>query len=806
MAVIPPPDQDGTSREALEAALREAEQRLRASEDKFQRIFSSAPVMVTVSDLETGVYLDANRAFCETMGVAREAVVGRTAWELGWMTAEDRDRLVRATRERGQVTNQPLVLRAAPDRQVHCLYSGEVIPLDGRQAVLSISMEVTEREEALAALRLSQDRFAKAFRKNPVAMAITSVRTGIIVEVNDSWCALTGLDRMEALGRTLEATALVSDPANLAAVRNGLEGSDAMRDLPLRLVRRDGQERFLLLSGEVVVLAGEPCMVSTAQDITELRRAEHAMAESEGRFQTLFEHCPVPLWEEELSGLAQRFAEWRAAGVTDLRAHLQAHPEEGGRLATGNRILAMNAAAVKLLGIDEAADLERDQAGYLSSLSLASLQDQLAALYRGDTLFEEEVPHTTRRGEPLHLLVRMSVMPGHERDLSRVLVSLSDLTDRRAAEAERQHLAQELNHLQRLESLGRLAGGISHDMNNVLGVIMAVASLLQARAGLDPEIAKDAETLIQAAARGRDLVKGLRDFSRKELVAAAEVDLNEMARREAELLERTMLKRVTVVLDLDPGLWPVWGEVGSIQNALMNLCINAVDAMAVRGTITLGTRNLLDGFVELAVQDDGEGMPPEVAARALEPFYTTKPAGKGTGLGLAQVYGTVKAHGGSLDIQSAPGQGTRVTLLFPRAAGRGGGAEEAGTEPRPALRPLSILLVDDEELVRGSVLALLQALGHRAQAAGGGLEALRRLEAGLAVDLVILDINMPGMDGVETLSRLRTFRPDLPVLLATGFLDERLPGALKRFPRVRILKKPFGLRDLERALGESAGP
>jgi PAS domain S-box-containing protein len=277
---------------------------------------------------------------------------------------------------------------------------------------------------------------------------------------------------------------------------------------------------------------------------------------------------------------------------------------------------------------------------------------------------------------------RWEVLPWRQPDgaVGGIVIFSEDVTARKEAEAERRRMEQELDHLQRLDSLGRLAGGVAHDMNNVLGAIMAVASALQERHPEDAAIAGDAELILQAAARGRDLAQGLRDFSRKELDSAGALDLNELARREAELLERTTQKRTRIELRLEPGLPAVFGESGSIRNAIMNLCLNAMDAMVPGGTLTLASRDVGHGFVELAVEDTGEGMPPEVAARALEPFFTTKPAGKGTGLGLSRVYGTVKAHGGTLDLHSEVGKGTRVAMRFPCLGGvvLGAPADPAG--------------------------------------------------------------------------------------------------------------------------------
>jgi two-component system CheB/CheR fusion protein len=380
---------------------------------------------------------------------------------------------------------------------------------------------------------------------------------------------------------------------------------------------------------------------------------------------------------------------------------------------------------------------------------------------------------------------------------------VQDITERKRAEQEIRSLEGQVNHLQRLESIGRLAGGVSHDMNNVLAAIMAVGSTLMVRHACDPVQLKEAQTLLSAATRGRDLVKGLRDFSRKELEAPAEVDLNVLARQEADLLDHTTLKKMVVQLDLEEGLSTVYGEASAISNALMNLCLNACDAMPDGGALRLTTRSLGQGFVELAVQDQGGGMDPEVRARAMEPFFTTKPAGQGTGLGLSLVYGTMKAHGGSVDIQSQPGQGTRVSLVFPPVVAVPA-APGRGAAPAPAGRSLSILLVDDEELIRRTVGPILQALGHQVETAAGGLEALKRVEDGLEPDLVMLDLNMPELDGSETFNRLRRIRPELPVVFATGYVDERIPSILSRFPKVRILKKPFTIAEIQEVLADWA--
>ncbi len=379
------------------------------------------------------------------------------------------------------------------------------------------------------------------------------------------------------------------------------------------------------------------------------------------------------------------------------------------------------------------------------------------------------------------------------------LVFAQDLTERRRSEEDRHKLEVEIQHAQKLDSLGSLAGGIAHDMNNVLAAILGMASLLQIKREGDELLTKALRTIENAAARGRDLVKGLTDFARKGLQQAKQMELNALVRKELDLLIRTSRQRFAFQVELADGLPPIMGEASTLGSAFMNLCVNAFDAMPKGGTLRIQT------FAEahsvcLLVADTGEGIPPEHLHRVTEPFFTTKPPGRGTGLGLAMVYGTVKAHGGTLDIQSQVGQGTRILLRFPAILARPaqeGPGEVAAPAPE---RPLRVLLVDDDELIRSILPPMLEQLGHRVEIASGGLEAIRRLDAGLEADLVILDHNMPGMTGAETLPRLLQLRPDIRILVATGFQDTELKMLLLDFPSVLILQKPFSLAELRQVL------
>ena len=240
------------------------------------------------------------------------------------------------------------------------------------------------------------------------------------------------------------------------------------------------------------------------------------------------------------------------------------------------------------------------------------------------------------------------------------------------------------------------------------------------------------------------------------------------------------------------------GDAGALAHAFMNLCINAVDAMPDQGTLTLRTREVAGPGVEVVVEDTGVGMTKAVLDRALDPYFTTKPEGRGTGLGLTLVYSTVKAHRGELEVLSEPGRGTAIRMRFPAGVPSAGPAAPDGpARPEAAQGAMKVLLVDDDELLQCSITMMLETMGHEVTTVGSGEEALAQLEAGLEPRVVILDLNMPGLGGAATLPRLRLLRPETPVILATGRADQTALDLVDGHAQVTLLPKPFGMKDLK---------
>jgi signal transduction histidine kinase/CheY-like chemotaxis protein len=380
-----------------------------------------------------------------------------------------------------------------------------------------------------------------------------------------------------------------------------------------------------------------------------------------------------------------------------------------------------------------------------------------------------------------------------------VCATFSDITGKKQAEEEKHRLQVQLQRSQKMESLGLLAGGVAHDMNNVLGAILGLASAHLVAQPEGTPLHQSLGTICKAAERGGEMVKSLLSFARQSPVAFSEVNLNGILKDEISLLKQTCLASIQVHLDLEGELRPVPGDAGALSRAIMNLCVNAADAMSGNGVLTLRTRNLDSDWIEVAVEDTGTGMSRDVLARALDPFFTTKAVGKGTGLGLSMAYSTVSDHHGRMEIESTPGQGTRVTLRFPACAkGEHAPTPPAGSEASTEGGVRDVLLVDDDDLVRMALRTIVKTLGHRVHLASSGEEALAKLEGGFAPDLVILDMNMPGLGGQGTLPRLRGLNPAVPVLLSTGCVDQHTLDLVAAYPGVTLLPKPFGAAELSR--------
>lgn len=380
-----------------------------------------------------------------------------------------------------------------------------------------------------------------------------------------------------------------------------------------------------------------------------------------------------------------------------------------------------------------------------------------------------------------------------------------DITERREAQQALQRAHEQLAQAQKMESLGKLTGGIAHDFNNLLTIVGGQAQILKRYLENNPKALRAAETIEVAAQRGESLTRRLLTFSRRQHLRPEPIDLRGMAESLRTMLSTSLAANIQLIIAFGEMLWPVRADPGELELALVNLGLNARDAMPEGGmlsftadnvTLRPGDRDLdLSGdFVALTVGDTGTGIPDDVLPKVFDPFFTTKPVDKGTGLGLSQVHGFAHQTGGSIAIDSRIGQGTRVTLYLPRSE-QAPAASEAGEEAA-ASGSKRILLVEDNPDVATVTVGMLDELGHHSILVHSADAALKALEHQGEFDLVFSDIVMAGMDGLELARLLRERYPDLPVLLTSGY-TKSIETAQLHWP---LLRKPFKLAELNRAL------
>lgn len=431
---------------------------------------------------------------------------------------------------------------------------------------------------------------------------------------------------------------------------------------------------------------------------------------------------------------------------------------------------------------------------------------------RREGRFEKEGWRLRKNGERFWANVVIDAIRDQHGTLLGFAKITRDISEKRAAQIELARAREELFQAQKLEAIGQLTGGVAHDFNNLLMAILGSLQMLQKRLPEDPQITPLVTNAIRGAERGAALTQRLLAFARRQELDVRPVDVPDLVEGMVELARRSLPPNVVVDIECAAGLPPVLTDGNQLETALLNLIVNARDAMPDGGLIRILARQrqipqregqLEPGlYVELSVIDDGEGMDAETLARASTPFFTTKGIGKGTGLGLSMVQGLTEQSGGALRLTSLPGFGTTVTLMMPALEGASQAArrtEDAMTtmqdNPR-AGRPLTVLAVDDDALVLMNTGLMLEDLGHTVIEAYNGADALAIVESGREIDVVITDHSMPRMTGAELAGRIRQIRPHLPIVLATGYAE--LPtGDGANLPR---LPKPFSQHQLGEVL------
>ena len=537
------------------------------------------------------------------------------------------------------------------------------------------------------------------------------------------------------------------------------------------------------------------------EEIAGRKRAEDALQAGEDKYQSLFETSAVSFLEVDLSAVKQTVDDLKKKGIDDLRSYLPAHPELLPELLKRVTVKKFNMATLRLFQAETKAQLFGSAEKIFASQSLDVFREALIAIYAAKPDFETETVSQTLAGENINVLMSFQVPEAREK-FENVLVSLTDIS-------ERKRLESQFFNAQKMEAIGTLAGGIAHDFNNLLMAIEGLASLILQDTGADHPHYATLTKIEKQVKNGAKLTAQLLGYARRERSGSALIDLNQVVRETAEAFGRTR-KQVAISLDLDDALRPVEANPGQIEQVLLNLCVNAADAMSDGGRLsfksTNATREVMQvraympkhgEYVRLDVQDTGTGMDEVTRERIFEPFFTTKEMGRGTGLGLASVFGIVKSLGGFIEVESEIERGTTFQLYLP-ASSRTLAADPQPAGEQPAMASSrTVLLVDDEEVVLDVGVRMLQHFGYAVLPAANGHEAMQIYTENKAkIDLVILDMVMPDMGGRVVYDRLKQCNSDVKVLLSSGYSLSGEAAEIMKSGCNGFIQKPFNIKEL----------
>ncbi len=631
---------------------------------------------------------------------------------------------------------------------------------------------------------------------------------GIITFVNPEFTRLYGFEAGEVVGKTTPRI-LKSGKHAPDMYEHFWEAVKARRAVRGELTNKTKDGRLLPIESTVDPISDHDGnllgFVAIQRDITERKRAEMererfqaALEANAARLGTILDHSPIALWEADFSGLQATCDHLRRAGVQDLRAYCDEHPGDLVECIQHVKIVDVNKHALRVFDVHSKEELQESLPSLVSTANISVIVDVLVALADGQTEIEREIGVRTLAGNNRRLLGRLSVAPGSERTLASVLLSFTDVTELKELEAR-------LRHSQKMEAVGRLAGGVAHDFNNILTVIGGGCTFLEDGIKEGDPLRDEVRTIRNASQSAAKLTHQLLGFSRRQVLAPRNIDLDAEVRGMTKMLKRLLAEDIVITLESASAGAFIFADPGQVEQVIVNLAVNAGDAMPNGGRLTIaismldldpaapGARGIdLSGpLVRLAVTDTGVGMDAQTRARLFEPFFTTKEPGKGTGLGLATVYGIVQQSGGFVRVLSEPGQGTTVEIYFPRVDLS---EKRVSPESGPVVtrsRGETVLVVDDNRQVLDVTSRMLLQEGYRVLVASGLDEA--RLVAATAgpVHLLLSDIVMPEGGGRDVADAVTASNRAVKILFMSGHTDDEVLRARVHDRDVAFLHKPF---------------
>ncbi len=640
----------------------------------------------------------------------------------------------------------------------------------------------TERKRTEEALRESEEKYRRIF-ENSVVGFFQSTPEGRFLSVNSAFAGMLGYASPEELVSCISdiATQYYVNPDDRLRYQQILQEQGYVENFEFRVRRKDNTAIWVSNSTRAYFDPHRKAVryEGIVIDISDRKQAEEALRGSEEKYRQLFENAPIGIFRTDVQGKA----------------------------------LMVNSTMARILDLDSAreavvyyTDVERQL--YIDA---GRREEFLCLLQKNGFVedFEYEAQTCSGRNIWLSMNARLSIDGQKGRQ---VIEGFSmDITDRKRAEKEKEQLEQQVRQAQKLESVGRLAGGVAHDLNNLLSPILGYGEmLLEETSRLDPR-SEPLEEIVNAGKRARDLVRQLLAFSRKQTLAFRSVDLHSLLENFEKLLRRTIREDVAMHMNLAPSLPPVSGDLGQLEQVVMNLVVNAQDAMPHGGVLTIATDRVeLDetvgahhedvtpgAYVMLTVSDTGSGMDAETQEHLFEPFFTTKEIDRGTGLGLATVYGIIKQHGGHIQVNSEPGRGTAFLVYLPVSAETAADGESALENVSVSRGSETILLVEDNEQVRNLTHVILKREGYSVLAAENGQAALAVLDRHEGpVHLLLSDVVMPQMNGKQLYETVSEAYPDMKVLYMSGYTDDVITFRGIADAEAHFIQKPFSVKAL----------
>jgi PAS domain S-box-containing protein len=729
-----------------------------------------------VAHVHQGRITWANQALARMVGVSgTDALTGRALQDLLQIEATE-----------GQ-TVQPLLAGGAPAAEVglrgapgsrFLVTSVPVDPQAPQQGSLFVFTDITQQKRVEEALKESESKFYNAFLSNPAAITINRLEDGTFIDVNQAFTDTYGYSREEAIGSSSRKMGIWAGlPEQEEQRRRLLEKHGRVRHFEFIFRRKNGELGTGLNFAEIIELGGRPHVLSMSIDITDRKQAEDELRKSEERYRAVLDASSDPIVVYDMKGIC----------------------------------LYANAAFSRVFGwtLDEVVGRRID---YVPPESEAETKKHIGYIVEGQSFYGFETRRYTQAGNLIDVSMSAAVIRDRQGQSEGSVINLQDITERKKAEAEREQLQAQLRQSQKMEAIGTLASGVAHDFNNILQAISGNIQIMAGHHGSDAGIAHHAREIETAVQRAADLVQRLLTFSRKVEPEFNILDLNREVREAVGILERIIPKMISIDLQLAEDIDPIRADDNQVYQVLMNLGTNARDAMPQGGQLGFVTRNLTmdrdfcerhvgttpGRYVLMTVSDTGHGMDEETLKHIYTPFFTTKEVGKGTGLGLAMVYGIVKNHGGYVRCDSRPGRGTTFSVYWPVIS------QVTAAEAHDLVEDNDItgghekiLVVDDERAILEIAEDLLTENGYIVLTAGSGEEALQVFqEFRHQIDLVVLDLGMPGIGGHRTLTELRKIDPQVKVIISSGYSSD---GKVKEdlWPHVAgFMDKPYRLHDM----------